>query len=310
MTARLSIPSRPWVNVLLFALTVLSTFFVGLTHAVSFLYAGDAGLDQAGLAAALLGDPRVVTLGGIYAAVLLIILLGHEMGHYLTCRRYGILASLPYFIPAPTLIGTLGAYIRIKSPITLKRQLLDIGVAGPLTGFLLSLPALTVGLALSRIVPALPPEETLEFGEPLLLKAIAALVLADVPPGYDVLFHPVGFAGWVGLLVTAFNLFPLGQLDGGHVAYAVAGRRSGPIARILLGAFVVLGVFFWVGWLVWALIILLMGLKHPRILDEEAALSPSRKILGICALAVFVLSFAPAPIKGFSAIGLLRQWGL
>jgi len=300
-----------WLNLLLFAFTCASAFFVGLSWSVSYVYserlAGNSGFSPPAQA---LAEPRVIGLGLLYALVLLVILLGHEMGHYLTCRRYGIAATLPYFIPAPTLIGTLGAFIRIKSPITRKKHLFDIGIAGPLAGFLLSLPALVYGLSQSKVIPAMPRDEAIVFGEPLLLRFISGILFRDAPAGSDLFLHPVAFAGWVGILVTAFNLFPIGQLDGGHVSYAFLGQRSKSLAKILLVVFLVMGVLFWVGWIVWALIILLLGMKHPRVFDEQERLSASRRVLGLAAVIIFALSFSPAPIKGFSLLELAKQWGL
>ena len=254
-------------------------------------------------------EPRIIGLSLVYAAVLLVILLGHEMGHYLTCRHYGLEATLPFFIPAPTLIGTLGAFIKIKSPITRRKQLFDIGVAGPLVGFVLAVPALIYGLSLSKVVPAVPREDAMVFGEPLLLKFIAGIIFKGVSSQSDLFLHPVAFAGWVGILVTAFNLFPVGQLDGGHVSFALLGEKSKSLARLFLGAFLVMGIFFWVGWIVWALVILLLGLKHPQVIDEER-LSPARRTIGAVILVVFIISFIPAPVKGYSLLELLRQWGL
>jgi membrane-associated protease RseP (regulator of RpoE activity) len=302
---------RTWLNVLLFALTVVSTFFVGISWSLSYIY-GDA-INQDfpfNFKAAFLKDPSIISLSVVYAVVLLVILMGHELGHYLTCRHYRIDATLPFFIPAPTLIGTLGAFIKIKSPITRKRQLFDIGVAGPLTGFFLALPALVVGMALSKVVPALPRSESLVFGEPLLLRFITALIFKHIPPGHDILLHPVAFAGWVGVLVTAFNLFPMGQLDGGHIGFALIGRKALVLARVFLVVFVIMGVFFWVGWFVWALLILLLGLKHPRVLDEDVPLSPGRKAVGVLIVVIFILSFIPDPIKGLNLFGLFKQLGL
>jgi len=232
------------------------------------------------------------------------------MGHYLTCRFYRIEASLPFFIPAPTLIGTLGAFIKIKSPITRRKQLFDIGVSGPLTGFLLSLPALVYGLSLSKVVAAVPREDTMVFGEPLLLKFIAGLMFRGAPADSDLFLHPVAFAGWVGILVTAFNLFPVGQLDGGHVSFALLGEKSKSLAKMLLFVFAVMGIFFWIGWIVWALVIMLLGLKHPRVIDDQEKLSLSRRFVAAIILFVFVLSFIPAPVKGYSLLELLHQWGL
>lgn len=255
-------------------------------------------------------DPRIIGLSLLYAAVLIVILLGHEMGHYFTCRFYRIEATLPFFIPAPTLIGTLGAFIKIKSPITRRKQLFDIGVAGPLTGFLLSLPALIYGLSLSKVVPAVPREDAMVFGEPLLLKFIAGLMFRGAPAQSDLFLHPVAFAGWVGILVTAFNLFPVGQLDGGHVSFALLGEKSKRLARLLLVVFVIMGIFFWIGWIVWTLVIVLLGLRHPRVVDDRERLSLSRRVIGVLVLLIFVVSFIPAPIKGYSLLELLRQWGL
>jgi Zn-dependent protease len=303
--------NRTWINILLFGLTIVSAFFVGINWSLSFRYSDAVNQDfPFSLGERFFKDPQVISLSVLYSAVLITILLGHELGHYLTCRRYGIDATLPYFIPAPTLIGTLGAFIKIKSPITRKQQLFDIGAAGPLAGFILALPALFIGLSLSKVVPALPNDETLAFGEPLLLKLMIALLFKNIPSGSDILLHPVAIAGWVGILVTAFNLFPMGQLDGGHIFFALVGRRAVHLAKFFLGVFVVMGIFFWVGWFVWALLILLLGLKHPRVFDEDVPLSPGRKAVGALIIVIFVLSFIPDPVRGLNLFGLLRQFGV
>ena len=300
-----------WLNILLFAVTCASAFFVGLSWSVTYIFSDQlaAGAEFTPPAQAF-SDPRVIGLSFVYALVLIIILLGHEMGHYLTCRHYRIAATLPFFIPAPTLIGTLGAFIRIKSPITLKKHLFDIGIAGPLTGFVLSLPAVVYGLSLSKVLPAVPRDQAFVFGEPLLFRFISGILFKNVPAGSDLFLHPVGFAGWVGMLVTAFNLFPIGQLDGGHVSYAFLGQKSKSLTKVFLAVFLVMGVLFWVGWVVWALIILLLGMKHPRVFDEQERLSAPRRALGIAAVIIFILSFSPAPIKGFSLLEMVKQWGL
>jgi membrane-associated protease RseP (regulator of RpoE activity) len=252
-------------------------------------------------------NPQIISLGIIYAVVLMGILLGHELGHFLTCRYYRINATLPYFIPAPTLIGTLGAFIKIKSPITRKHQLFDIGVAGPLTSFILSMPALVYGLSLSKLTRSISPEEGgIAFGESLLLRILGNMIFKNVPPGHDVFLHPVAFAGWVGILVTSFNLFPVGQLDGGHISYALLGSKSRRVANFFLVIFFVMGIFFWVGWFIWALIIFFLGLRHPRVLDEEAPLSPGRRIIAFVMVLIFILSFIPDPIKGYDLLSLLR----
>jgi len=298
---------RTWLNGLLFVLTLGSVFAVGLGWSASYRYAELFGADPSlELSRAQMRDPGVLALAALYAVVLMVILTGHELGHYLTCRRYGISATLPFFIPAPTLVGTMGAFIRIQSPINRKRQLFDVGFAGPLTGFLLALPALAVGLALSKAVPALPRESTIIFGDPLVLKVFGALFGKSVPPGYDLILHPVAFAGWVGMLVTALNLFPIGQLDGGHISYALLGPKAKSLGRLFLAAFVVMGIFFWAGWLLWAAIILFIGARHPRTWDEGAPLGRARTILALVAAAIFILTFIPDPVRGYNALEIIK----
>ncbi|MFQ6038771.1 MAG: site-2 protease family protein [Candidatus Aminicenantales bacterium] len=300
--------NRVWLNIALFIVTVLSTFFVGFSWSFSYRFAEALAEDPQILPdPTLLLQPETVTLSVVYAVVLIGILLGHELGHFLTCRYYALDATLPYFIPAPTLIGTLGAFIKIRSPITRKKQLFDVGIAGPLTGFILSVPAIIYGLSLSKVGPSLPREESLVFGEPLLLRFIGSFIFKGIPEGFDVVPHPVAFAGWVGILVTALNLFPVGQLDGGHVVYAFIGAKSRKLAPVFLAVFVMMGIFFWVGWFLWALLISFLGTKHPRIADEHVPLSPGRRLLGVVVLIVFLVSFTPDPIMGYSLLDLLPQ---
>jgi membrane-associated protease RseP (regulator of RpoE activity) len=300
---------RTWLNVLLFIITAASTFFVGITWSLSYKYADSLSQpEQIPPNLNIFKDPSILRLSLVYAVVLIGILLAHEMGHYLTCRYYRIDATLPFFIPAPTLIGTLGAFIKIKSPIRKKHQLFDIGVAGPLAGFILAVPAVIYGLSLSKIVPSLPEEGTLIFGEPLLIKAVSVLIFKGVSSGYDVVVHPVAFAGWVGLLVTALNLFPIGQLDGGHVFYSLIGPRVRKYAKFILVSFIIMGVFFWIGWFVWALIISFLGFNHPPVMDEDVPLSSGRKILSVITLTIFIISFIPAPIKGFNLFQVIHQF--
>jgi hypothetical protein len=300
---------RYWLNILLFVITCFSTFFFGLTWSAGYIYSDQLIQNpQFVLGFSAFTDPRIIGLGLVYVAVLLAILLGHEMGHYLACRFYRIDATLPYFIPAPTLIGTLGAFIKIKAPITRRKQLFDIGVAGPLTGFVLALPALIYGLSMSKVVPAIPREEGFVFGDPLILKLIGGLMFRDAPVRSELLLHPIGFAGWVGILVTAFNLFPVGQLDGGHVSYALLGEKSKPLSRLFIGVFIIMGIFFWVGWIVWALVILLLGFKHPQLRGHQESLSSGRRLLAAVMVLIFILSFIPAPIEGYSLLEFVRQW--
>ncbi len=301
--------SKTWLNAVLFVLTIASAYIGGLSWGANYVFADQLSSGAAFQATGLMSDPRVMLLGGIYALALMIILTGHELGHYLTCRHYGISATLPYFIPMPNLIGTMGAFIKIKSPIAGKKPLFDIGISGPLAGFVLSVPAVIVGLLLAKTVPALPRDEAIVFGEPLLIKILGSLFM-KAPAGFDMVLHPVGFAGWVGLLVSSCNLFPVGQLDGGHIAYGLLGERGRNLSRIIIPAFVLMGIFFWLGWLLWALIIILLGLKHPMIYDEGADIGKTRKILGAVAIIIFVLSFIPDPVKGFDLFSVLKQVGI
>lgn len=240
-----------------------------------------------------------------YSATILAILGCHELGHYLACRYYDVDASLPYFLPAPVLTGTLGAFIRIREPIPFKWMLFDIGIAGPIAGFLVAVPALVVGLLMSRI--AVFPSDTggFAFGEPLLFQLAAKLFWGTPPEGYTLNLHPVGFAAWFGLLATALNLFPIGQLDGGHISYAVFGRRSSHVTLAMVGVALVLTAFS-SSWLVWTVLMLLMlrmfGRHHPPTLDEHVPLDRTRTLLAAFALLMFVLCFTPVPIEPLDLI--------
>ncbi len=293
------------VNAVLFGLTVVSTFVGGCVFwGAGFVHAGQADAGTLSLRTVL--EPKVMGLGLLYAAVLMTILIGHELSHYLTCRRHGIDATLPYFIPAPGLIGTFGAFIRIKSPVGRKQQFFDIGASGPLAGFLLATAAIFAGLAFSKTA-VLAPGQAIELGDPLLIKLAVRLFFPHVPAGSQIILHPVGVAGWVGLLVTALNLIPMGQLDGGHIAYAVAGRHAKAVSRLALAGLVLLSIFCYAGWLIWVAVILIIGARHPAVFDEGAPLSAGRKILAVCIVVIFALSFIPAPIPDFTLKGLFLR---
>lgn len=284
-------PRRVWLHVLLLAVTLVTTTLVG---GVAF---GDLppGFKPTSLME-LLFHRAVLRAGFAFSVPLLVILLAHEMGHYIACRYHRLDATLPFFLPVPFGIGTLGAFIRIRTPLLNKRELFDVGASGPLAGFVVALPVLFAGIALSHPVAALPKGGVMIFGEPLAFKALAWLVHPDVPPGGDLLLHPVGFAAWFGLLVTALNLLPFGQLDGGHITYALFGSWQRRIAWPLLAVLAVLG-FWWTGWWFWAVIALVMRVRHPWIPDEAAMLDPRRRLLGFLCIVVFLLCFTPEPIK-------------
>ncbi|HSK76543.1 MAG TPA: site-2 protease family protein [Thermoanaerobaculia bacterium] len=246
-------------------------------------------------------DPALLRIGLSFSIPALLILLAHELGHYIACRRYRLAATLPYFLPVPFNFGTFGAFIKIKAPIRSKKELFDVGIAGPIAGFVALLPFLFYGIAHSVPAPLrLVPEET---GPGLWnLGRCLAIQLAAWPfhgwLGSDVVLnlHPFALAAWLGLLATSINLLPLGQLDGGHILYAATGRLQ---RRLALPIWLLLGLagFLWQGWFLWCLIVLVFGLFHPPVADESAPLGPWRRGLAWIALAMLVLSFIPLPLE-------------
>jgi membrane-associated protease RseP (regulator of RpoE activity) len=240
----------------------------------------------------------VISVGLMYSLPVLGILAAHESGHYLACRYYNVDATLPFFIPAPFLLtGTLGAVIRIREAFPSKRALFDIGVAGPIAGFVVLVPLLVIGVGLSNVGPV--PEQALYFGEPLLYKALEWAFFGRIPDGMDVMLHPVGFAAWWGMLATALNLLPFGQLDGGHIMYASLGRRAAAVSGVALAAVLGLAVLT-PSWIVMAVMMtvmsILFGFRHPRIVDEHEPLDAGRQAIAIAAAVIFVVCFTPVPI--------------
>lgn len=240
-----------------------------------------------------------LTSGIMFSFTLLSILGAHEMGHYLACRLYGVRATLPYFIPAPLGVGTFGAFIKIKAPIPNKRALFDIGIAGPLAGFVFVIPAAIAGLYFANPATGALGGDGLVFHDPLLFRALAKML--HVP--HDIILNPIWFAAWVGCLVTSLNLLPVGQLDGGHVVYATLGARwHWLIARVIYVGVIALTVasyFYngWMGWVVYVVILTIMlRVGHPRVVDEEEPLGSTRQIIAIIGLLVFLLCFMPAPV--------------
>ncbi|NKB67651.1 MAG: site-2 protease family protein [Candidatus Latescibacteria bacterium] len=296
-------PHSPWIHLLLFVLTLFST-----TTAGALLQGFNPFADWASLAYLRQGLPFAVTL--------MAILTVHEFGHYFAARHWGVKASLPYFLPLPPfpfILGTGGAVIKIRSPIPHRRALLDIGAAGPLAGFVAAVIACIAGLSQSALVDAgYFYHDPIQLGASLLFSGLSALVLPQIGADQLVLLSPVAFAGWVGLFITAFNLFPVGQLDGGHIVYALFGFKHRPIAR---GAFAVLlalglyGILFfvwdrpagwpqgWLGWLLLAFLLALFGRDHPAPYDPSVRLDSGRRRLGYLCLAIFVLCFTPVPFR-------------
>jgi len=291
---RLKFQDRVWLHGLLFLLTIITTTLVGADQYAGFL----ADFKQGPLPMTVSG---LLLRGFWYSGTILGILGCHELGHYFACRYYDVDASLPYFLPVPiSITGTLGAFIRIREPIPQKRMLFDIGIAGPIAGFLVAVPALFFGVAMSHVVKVPENFVGLELGEPLLFKVASWLFWGSTPDGYSLNLHPMAFAAWFGLLATALNLFPIGQLDGGHISYAVLGPRSTVVTFVMLGVALVL-TFFSASWMVWTGLLMVMlfmvGPRHPRVFDEEEPLDRARLVLALCAVVIFILCFTPAPIQ-------------
>ena len=274
---------NPLVNLLLFLATCVST-----------VWAGSGTLNP-------FAEPTRLLAGVPFAFTLLSILGTHEFGHYFTARYYKASVSLPYFIPAPPpfIFGTLGAIIKMRSPARDRNSLFDIAVAGPLAGLVIAIPALLLGLSWSRLIPIPPGFGGLVFGDSLLMRFLVYLTFGPVPPGMDVLIHPVGLAGWVGLFVTALNLFPVGQLDGGRIAYALFGAQHRKVSIATFVALLLLGVLTGaMNWIMWAaLLFFLIGFHHSPPLNDLIPLSPGRRILGAICLVLLVLLIPPVPIE-------------
>jgi len=285
-------------HVVLLLLTLLTTSLAGGCHQLGF----EASLGSVQTDAVSIWS--LLTGGLSYSVPLLIILGAHEFGHYAYCRIHRVDATLPYFLPAPIpLTGTLGAVIRIREAFPSKRALFDIGVAGPIAGFVALLPFLWWGTTLSGVVKFPESSDVIYFGEPLLFQAVAWLHFGTLPEGFDVVLHPMGFAAWFGMLATALNLLPFGQLDGGHIAYAVFGRRAAAISAVTLVTALLLFTFESSSWFFVALMMLamafLLGLRHPRVIDEDTPLDARRLTVAVLAVVILIICFTPVPIETF-----------
>jgi membrane-associated protease RseP (regulator of RpoE activity) len=270
------------LNIILFITTLATTLLAGALQ---------EGVNP-------LKNPEQILKGFPFSFALMTILLAHELGHYWVAKKHGLNVTLPYFIPAPSLIGTFGAFIKMRSPVRDRRMLLDVGVAGPLIGVAVAMPFLILGLWLSD-VKIVQGQMGTNLGSSLLLSLLSWVIFGPLPEGYDIVIHPVGFAGWIGLLVTSLNLLPIGQLDGGHVAYALLGERQNKISKYFFIALLGLGIFGWQGWLFWSLLLFIMGFRHPPLTDWWVPLDYKRKLIGWLAVAIFILTFIPVPFSGF-----------
>ena len=271
----------PFLHISLFVLTVLSTLLVGAVQ---------TGAD-------LIEEPSKIYKGIPFSLTLMIILLSHEFSHYFSSRKHGVEATLPYFIPAPTIFGTFGAFIKMKSPIVTRKALIDIGASGPIAGFIISVIATIIGLNMSEIVSSAQAKGALNLGDSLLFSLLSRIVLGVTPSDSDILLNPVAFAGWIGLFVTSINLIPVGQLDGGHIAYALFGEKHNRLSFMLIFVLILFGLLLWEGWFVWAVLLLILGLRHPPVIYWEVPLDSKRKFIGWLALVIFILTFIPTPFQ-------------
>ena len=310
-------PSNPWVNIVLFVLTVFSTFYTG---ALMSYQGPETDLVQV----LLIGFKQIYT-GWPFAVGILSILLAHEFGHYIAARLHGAPVTLPYFIPMPYPIspfGTMGAVIVMKAPVRNRRILMDIGVSGPLAGFIVAIPVLIIGLLRSQVLPIpagqalslegnsivyllvkflvfgklLPAPEVYNFGNPILHWLVYFFTSQPLPiGGVDVMLDQMAWAGWAGLLVTGLNLIPAGQLDGGHALFVLLGKRAEKILPVILLTLVLLG-FVWQGWWLWAALIYFLNRRHAELLDEITPLDPRRRIIALITILLFFLVITPVPL--------------
>lgn len=298
-----AVPAHPPLRSLLlaialFLLTLVTSLVAGVHFAQAYARNQAASFDALFATFPVAYHHPALLLSGLpFAVTLLTILLAHELGHYFACRHHHIHSSYPFFIPAPTLIGTFGAFILIRSPIRSARALFDVGASGPLVGFLVALPPLAYGVLHARVIPALSldPNADVIFGIPLILRLMTAVVQPNAH-ATDLLLHPVGRAAWVGLFATALNLLPVGQLDGGHIVRSLSPRAHRWISLLLPVALVPLGIFLWQGWYLWAA--LLFGLRFFRMapIYDPTPLDPNRRFAALVAMVVFILCFMASPL--------------
>lgn len=273
---RLTIP-----HIILFFATLLTTLFWGAIHQ------GVNPLEDLNI---LKGIP--------FSFTLLTILGGHELAHYLASRKHRVAATLPYFIPAPNIVGTFGAVIKMKAPIKDRRALLDIGAAGPLSGFIIATIAVIIGLRYSRIEISSAEITGFRFGSSILVDLLVRIVLNIDEGDYVIFLHPIAFAGWIGLFVTSLNLLPVGQLDGGHIIYAISDRWHGLISKLIIPVLFLLGLFGWVGWYIWAILLIFLGTKHPPLIYPFVPLDRRRRNIGWLCIGIFIITFSPVPFSG------------
>jgi len=276
-------------NIILFVITILTTLAAGALM---------EGFN-------IFQNPLLIYNGLPFSVTLLLILGVHEFGHYSFAQKHNVDATLPYFIPAPTFIGTFGAFIKMRSPIQSKKALIEIGAAGPIAGFIVAVPALFIGLHLSEIKTVTEAAGGIELGDSLLTWLAAKIMYPNLAADQEIMLSSVGFAAWIGLLVTMLNLIPLGQLDGGHIAYAILGDSFKKIGKVIFIGLLLLGTVPYflfdvntLNWFIWAgLVFFVIKLKHPPVLNHGKNLEKREKVIGMIALIIFCLTFVPVPIS-------------
>jgi Peptidase family M50 len=303
-----------WLHILLFLVTIFTTLVVGARMEFNFLH-NQSVFSLADDALSffpirwILADPSRLLMGAPFSATLMLILLAHEMGHYLCAEYYGVYATLPFFIPAPTLIGTLGAFIRIRSPIRSRAALFDIGIAGPIAGFVMALTVLLFAMPHSKFTASIPDSD-IQLGFPLIFRIAWAIhPLANIPAGIAlqrVYFHPAVIAAWVGMFATALNLLPGGQLDGGHIVFAIAPRWHTWVSRLTIIGLIPLAIYWWAGWIVWAILLRISGMRHPLV-SEWADVGPGRRWLALFGVLMLVVTLTPAPFAHSSLLDVIHD---
>jgi len=307
---------RYWLHIVLLLATIFTTLVVGARMEANFEHnqpAFSLNDDEVPLFPLrwMWADPSRILLGVPFASTLMLILLAHEMGHYLCCRYYGVNATLPFFIPAPTLIGTLGAFIRIRSPIRSRAALFDIGIAGPIAGFVVAVTVLMFALPLSKVMSPGMAGSDIQLGYPLIFR-LAWYVLplgqlkASTSALHSIYFHPTAIAAWVGMFATALNLLPGGQLDGGHIVFSLAPRAHKTVSRLTILALIPMALYFWAGWLIWAILLRISGMRHPMVAEWPGVTGVRRWVAGF-GLVMLILTLAPAPFGHSSLVQVFRE---
>src|SRR6201987_3559796 len=313
---------RYWLHIVLLVLTFSPTLLVGTHFQYNYQHHFAPLADDESSSIpffpidVIWSHPSRLLLGIPFSASLMLILLAHEMGHYLYCVRYGVYATLPYFIPFPSLFGTMGAFIRIRSPIRSRPALFDIGIAGPIAGFVVACAVLAMSLGLSRAIPTgtVPSQDVVEIHYPLIFQlAHRGLTLLGLTHGFGAVpleksyLHPMAFAAWIGMFATALNLLPGGQLDGGHIVFSIAPRLHKTVSRLTILILIPMAVYLWMGWLVWAIFLEISSFRHPEVM-EWPRISGGRRWLAVFALAMLLLTLPPEPIPHHSLKELVAMF--